>query len=101
MDEQVTILVSGTDAHLLANRTLRILQALVAGIQIVSEKWVEASLKDWKNLARPEDWEVLDEELQVEGSRLSREAKARGDPALLQGIQVLVRSEEEFKHLGG
>ena len=100
MDNTVTHLLVKTEANLGTVRTLKYLQAVASGTMVVSESWMKACQLNGANLAKAEQWEARDEELDgEEGSRKSREAKARGEAPLLQGFDVLVR--EELEGLGG
>merc|ERR1719234_1894379 len=96
VDSTVSHLLVKTDGNLETVRTLKYLQAVASGVMVVSESWMAACQRDNANLAKAEHWEAKDEELDgVEGSRKSREAKARGDAPLLKGYEVLVKEELE------
>ena len=95
----MTHLLVKTEENLATVRTLKYLQAVASGIMVVSESWMKACQLNKANLAKAEQWEARDEELDVEGSRKSREAKARGEAPLLKGFEVLIR--EELEGLGG
>ena len=92
----MTHLLVRTDENLETVRTLKYLQAVASGIMVVSESWMKACQLNRTNLAKAEQWEARDEELGgEEGSRKSREAKARGEGPLLKGFEVLLREELE------
>ena len=99
VDNTVTHLLVKTEENLATVRTLKYLQAVASGIMVVSESWMKACQLNKANLAKAEQWEARDEELDVEGSRKSREAKARGEAPLLKGFEVLIK--EELEGLGG
>ena len=93
----VTHVLVSTAEDLQAVRTLKYLQAVASGILVVSELWVEACRRDPASLGRAAEWEVRDEEMEgVEGPRLAREARERGEGGrLMAGMEVLVREELE------
>ena len=63
VSKSVTHIVVGTDADLRAQRTTKYLMGIAAGRLIVSHKWIEACLRDPKNLLNAKDFEVTDAEL--------------------------------------
>ena len=96
VDSTVSHLLVKTEGNLETVRTLKYLQAVASGVMVVSESWMKACQRNKANLAKAEQWEARDEELDgVEGSRKSREAKARGEAPLLKGYEVLVKEELE------
>ena len=100
MDSTVSHLLVKTEGNLETVRTLKYLQAVASGVMVVSESWMKACQRNKANLAKAEQWEAKDEELDgVEGSRKSREAKARGEAPLLKGYEVMVK--EEFEEIEG
>ena len=58
---------------------------------IVSHLWVEACLKDKRNIGKAEKWEVTDEELGgANGPWLARKRREEGRERLLTGFEVMI-----------
>ena len=66
MDDSVTHVIVTTEESFEAKRTLKYLKGVACGLMIVSHLWSEACLMDKSNIARAEQWEVPDEELEGE-----------------------------------
>merc|ERR1719494_571247 len=81
VDSTVTHLIVRTEDDLVAERTLKYLQAVASGVMVVSEAWVVECHREIANLGKAKKWEVKDEgveeglEEDQEGPRKSREAR--------------------------
>ena len=94
VDRSVTHLVVKTGDNLEAQRTLKFLQAVSSGIMIVSFGWIEACIKDMKNLGKADKWEVLDEEMGgANGPFRARKSREEGRQPLLKGYEILIQGE--------
>ena len=100
MDSTVSHLIVRTEDDLVAERTLKYLQAVASGVMVVSEAWVVECHRDNANLGKAKKWEVKDEGveegLEEEGPRKSREARELGEAPLLRGYEILLREELEI-----
>ena len=102
MDSTVTHLIVRTEDDLVAERTLKYLQAVASGVMVVSEAWVVECHRDIANLGKAKKWEVKDEgveeglEEDQEGPRKSREARELGEAPLLRGYEILLKEELEI-----
>ena len=94
VDRSVTHLVVKTGDNLEAQRTLKFLQAVSSGIMIVSFGWIEACIKDMKNLGKADKWEVLDEEMGgANGPFRARKSREEGRQPLLKGYEILIQGD--------
>ena len=100
MDSTVTHLIVRTEEDLVAERTLKYLQAVASGVMVVSEAWVVECHRDSANLGKAKKWEVKDEGveegLEEEGPRKSREARELGEAPLLRGYEILLKEKLEI-----
>merc|ERR1712013_246147 len=100
VDSTVTHLIVRTEDDLVAERTLKYLQAVASGVMVVSEAWGVECHRDSANLGKAKKWEVKDEGveegLEEEGPRKSREARELGEAPLLRGYEILLKEELEI-----
>ena len=91
VSKSVTHIVVGTDADLRAQRTTKYLMGIAAGRLIVSHKWIEACLRDPKNLLNAKDFEVTDAELDgANGPWKARIACLACYSPILKGFEIFL-----------
>eukprot|EP00092_Neocalanus_flemingeri_P085521 GFUD01107622.1.p1 GENE.GFUD01107622.1~~GFUD01107622.1.p1 ORF type:complete len:191 (-),score=76.72 GFUD01107622.1:69-641(-) len=89
-------MIVSTGEGLEAQRTLKYLQGVASGVMVVSHLWAEACMVDKYNVARADNWEVIDEELGgANGPWRARKRKEEGREPLLAGFEVLIEGELE------